>query len=142
MQAVVRQRHVGPNRYSESPRLTAHESRGIHKHHRYEANDQRPPRCAISQADRRSCFSRSVIRVFLVTGCRTPVTDCPPLRRVPDRTCVSPVLHRHGDLLGHLDSEAFGVVGRPARSGDLDNAHVVEGALLRVEIRILPVGRE
>ena len=62
--------------------------------------------------------------------------------RVPDRRGIGPVLNRHRDLLGHRNPVPLRVVGRPSRGGDLDDAHVVEGALFRIEVGILPVGHQ
>ena len=61
-----------------------------------------------------------------------------PLRGVPDRRSVGAFLERHAGAFERLRTEALGVVGGPARGGDLEHAHVVEGALLGVEVRILP----
>ncbi len=45
-------------------------------------------------------------------------------------------------FLGQLDPEAHRVVQRPAWRGDLDDARIVEGALIRVEVGVGPGGRE
>ena len=63
-------------------------------------------------------------------------------RRVPDRRGVGAVLDGHGHLLRHLHLEELGIVRGPAGLRDLDHAYVVEGALLRIEGRVLPEGRE
>jgi hypothetical protein len=44
------------------------------------------------------------------------------------------------DALGQIDAEEGRLVGGPARSRILQHAHIVEGALLRIERGILPPG--
>jgi hypothetical protein len=65
----------------------------------------------------------------------------PSVRRyVPDGARISVVGDPHGGALGHIDVEELGVVGCPARGGDLDQANAVEGPQIRIELRVLPVG--
>ena len=65
-----------------------------------------------------------------------------PLRRIPDRRGICPVLDGHPYRFRHLDAEAFSVVSGPARGWDLDYPNVVKGALIGIEFRIFPVGHQ
>ena len=44
----------------------------------------------------------------------------------------------HRNFLRHFHAELLGIIRRPARGRDLDDATVVEGALRRIEFRIFP----
>src|SRR5580692_5384764 len=63
-------------------------------------------------------------------------------RAVPDRRGVHAVRDSHGHIVRHLDAESLLVISRPARRRDLDHTDVIERALLRIEVRILPPARE
>ena len=61
------------------------------------------------------------------------------LRRIPDGTCVGPVLDLHFRTLGHFHVKELCVICRPSWGRDLDDANVVERTLFRIEIRIGPM---
>ena len=65
-----------------------------------------------------------------------------PPRCVPNRGGVSTVLGRGGHPVRQRNAEEGGVVGRPSRCRDLDDANVVERRLIGVEIGIRPVSAE
>ncbi|MCH6548035.1 MAG: alpha/beta hydrolase [Gemmatimonadetes bacterium] len=61
-------------------------------------------------------------------------------RRVPDRAGVRPLLMRPRGSVREIDAKAKRVVGGPVRGRNLQDPHVVEGTLARIEVRILPHG--
>ena len=62
------------------------------------------------------------------------------LRLVPDRRRIGAFLGRHRYFFAHGDAKALGVIGRPTWRRNLQHAHVVEGLLIGVEVRVLPDG--
>ena len=62
----------------------------------------------------------------------------PPTRRVPDRRGVGALDDRHARARQRRHAEALRVVGGPARRRDLEHPHVVERALRRVEVGVVP----
>src|SRR4029450_104398 len=56
--------------------------------------------------------------------------------RVPDGRGVGALLGNHGGFRWHLDPIVLGVIRRPARCRDLDDASVVERPLRWIEVRV------
>src|SRR5210317_903281 len=61
------------------------------------------------------------------------------LAGVPHRRGIGPVLYCRRDDVGTVDAEERGIVGSPARCGNLEYTHVVETILLWIEIGVCPV---
>ena len=62
------------------------------------------------------------------------------LWRVPDGRRVGAFLKRDRRTFRQFYSKELAVIGRPARCRDFKHTHIVESALRRVEVRVLPKG--